>query len=278
MKITETTSYPHPVLAPWSADITDATISTEITFREEGDGNRVSMHCAASLDQPDIVSLIQDGSATFGCFVKCQETGLRSLYRFGFPSGVHHFAPGALMGRVQVRPMVWAENPIAGYSPEGAHAEFPGEFDIEPGQILALDDEQFIIVTRPPLASIESIFEIMSSDQVPDGKFEVDTESDRVTVHMSEATYRLVQALRQTDDITRDVLMNSLYVPVVMQVLDQLTDGYEQFEKYRWLYPFRARCEQADVDIDKLDLLNDAQRLLAQPFALLGNLIPKEED
>jgi hypothetical protein len=278
MKITETASYPHPVLAPWSADITGATISTQITFREEGDANQVSIHCAASLNQPDIVSLIRDGSATFGCFIKCQETGLRSLYRFGFPSGVHHFAPGALLGRVQVRPMVWAETPIAGYSPEGAHAEFAGEFDIVPGQLLALDDEQFILVTRLPLASIESIFEIMSSDQIPDGKFEVDTESDRVTVRMSEATYRLVQALRQTDDITRDVLMNSLYVPVVMQVLDQLTDGYEQFEKYRWLHPFRAKCEQADVDIEKLDLLNDAQRLLAQPFALLGNLIPKEED
>jgi hypothetical protein len=278
MKISETTSYPHPVLAPWSTDIAGATIASRIILREEGDGNPVSIHCETNLDQPDIVRLIQYGRATFGCFIKCQETGLRRVQRFGFPSGVHHFAPGALLGRVQFRPMVWAASRIAGYSPQGAHAEFRGRFDIAPGQILALDDEQLIDVTRPPLASLESIFEIMSSDQVEDGMFEVDTESDRVTVRMSEKTYHLVQGLRQTDDVTRAVVMNSLFVPVVMQVLDQLVEGYEQFEQYRWLHPFRARCELVDVDIEKLDLLNDAQRLLAQPFASLGQLIEKRED
>ena len=33
MKISESTSYPHPVLAPWSNDIADATIETAVTFR-----------------------------------------------------------------------------------------------------------------------------------------------------------------------------------------------------------------------------------------------------
>jgi hypothetical protein len=72
--------------------------------------------------------------------------------------------------------------------------------------------------------------------------------------------------------------MNSLFVPVVMQVLDQLAEGYEQFEQYRWVHPFRARCELVDIDIEKLDLLNDAQRLLAQPFVSLEQLIEKRED
>jgi hypothetical protein len=278
MKISETTSYPHPVLAPWSEDIAGATIDTEITFREKGERNQVSIYFSAKLEQSDIVKLIQDGAATFGCLVKCQETGLRRLQRLGFPTGLYHFAPGALLGRVQLRPMVWAVNRIDSYNPEGAHAEFGNGCDIERGQILALDDEQIIDVTRPPLASIESIFEIIASDQVPDGRFDVDTESDRLTVRMSERTYQLVQSLREENEITRNVIMNCLYIPVVMQVLDQLTDGYEQFEQYRWLHPFRGRCELEGIDVEKPDLLNHAQRLLAMPFSALEQLIEPKED
>jgi hypothetical protein len=279
MKISETTSYPHPVLAPWSTDILGATIEANITFEENSDRGAVSIHCAAALDHPDIVKLIEKGSAEFGFFIKCQETGLRRVQKFGFPSGIHQFAPGALLGRVQLRPMVWATERIPSYNPVGAHPEFEHGCDVEPGEILALDDEQVMDVTRPPLPSIESIFEITSSDQVADGKFEVDTGSDRITVQMSERMFHLVQSLRATDDTTRAVIMNGLYVPVVMQVLGELAEaGYEQFEQYRWLHPFRARCELAQVDIKKLDLLNDAQLLLGQPFCALTVLIDDSEE
>ncbi len=276
MKISETTSFPYPALAPWSDDIVGATIATEFIVREEPDQNRVSIHCSAVLDHPEIVSLIQEGSATFGCYIKCQETGLRRLQEFGFPSGVQHFAPGALLGNVQLRPMVWSLKRIPSYSPRGAHSEFISSSEIAAGQILALDDQQTIEVTRPPLPSVESIFEIVSSPQVVEGVFDVDPQSDRVTVRMGEKTYQLVQALRHTNEMTRITVMNSLYVPILMQILDHLADGLEAFEQYRWFHPFRTRCERAQIDCQNLDLWTDAQRLLEQPFASLKLLTDED--
>lgn len=272
MKISETTSYPHPVLTPWSSDIEGASFTTAIQFRENGDRNQVSIHFQTQLDHPDIVHLIKSGAAGFGCYIRCQDTGMRRLQRIGFPSGVHHFAPGALLGRVQLRPMIWAVKEIPGYSPAGAHPEFTNGSDIQPGEILALDDEQTIDVIRPPLAPLESIFEIIASEEVKEGEFVVDTEADRITVRMAEATYQLVQALRQTDDLSRVAVMNALFVPVVMEVLERLQEGLEQFEQYRWLHPFRARCEATNIDLENPDLLSDAQRLLDKPFALLQRL------
>ncbi|HUD55746.1 MAG TPA: hypothetical protein VMR02_10985 [Terracidiphilus sp.] len=98
MKISESTSYPHPVLAPWSTDISGFVFSTEIICREEEKNHQVTLHCNVTLDHPDILALIQNGSATCGCFIKCQETGFRRLQRVGVPSGTHDFAPGALLG------------------------------------------------------------------------------------------------------------------------------------------------------------------------------------
>lgn len=276
MKISETTSFPYPVLAPWSDDIVDATITTEFTVREELDEHRVSIHCSAVLDHPEIVNLIQEGSATFGCYIKCLETGLRRLQEFGFPSGVQHFAPGALLGNVQLRPMVWSVKRIPNYKPRGAHREFVSSSEIAAGHILALDDLQIIEVTRPPLPSVESIFEIASSPQVAEGAFVINPQSDRITITMGEETHQLVQMLRHTSEITRIAVMNSLYVPTLMQILDQLADGVEAFEQYRWLHPFLARCEQARIDFQNLDLLTDAQRLLEHPFAALRLLTDED--
>lgn len=277
MKINETASYPHPVLAPWSDDIEEAQFASTISFRELEDTGQVSLHCQTTLDHPDIIGLINSGSASFGCYVRCQDTGMRRLQRIGFPTGEHGFAPGALLGRVQIRPMIWSTRAIPNYAPVGAHAEFASSLNLGPGQILALDDEQIIDVTRPPLPPVESIFEIVASDEVGEGEFEIDTEADRITVGMAPNTYELVQALRQTDDVTRVTVMNAVYIPVIMEVLDRLKDGPDPYEQYRWLHPFVARCEAAGVDLKKPDLLNDAQKLLNRPFAMLRILTDGED-
>lgn len=277
MKISETTSYPHPVLAPWSGDIARATFHSELTLREDGSAQQVDIHCETTLDHPELVALIEQGDAAFGCFITCVSTGFRRMQRFGFPSGSHQFAPGALLGRVQLRPMVWALRPVPAYTPKGAHPEFGGATDIEAGQILALDDELRVDVLRPPIPSIESIFEIFSSQEIAEGEFEIDLSGDRIHIMMGEETFSLVQGLRQTDETTRAVIMNALFVPVVMEVLHQIAAGPDQYSQCRWFEPFRKRSELLDVDLKSPELLTDAQILLGRPFTGLGRLV-KEED
>ena len=273
MKISEDTSYPYPVLAPWSSDIDGFTMDSSIKFRESADTRQLSVFCETTMNHPDITRLILDGDVAFGCFVKCQDTGFRRLQPFGFPSGVHHFAPGALLGRVQFRPIIWAVKPLIGYNPQGAHAEFIGGYDIYPGQIIALDEEQFVDVVRLPLASFESIFEIEASSLLDTGCFEVDMLCERIMIRVSEETFTLIQLMRQSDDVARTVIMNSLYVPVVMEILSQLKTGVEQFESYRWYFSFLSRCEQMGVSFNGVNLLDDAQKLLSKPFLRLSMLV-----
>jgi hypothetical protein len=280
MKISETTSYPHPVLTPWAQDIEDATFHADVLLREDGVAQQVDIRCDVTLDQPELVDLIERGDAAFGCFITCVQTGFRRLQRFGFPKGSHQFAPGALLGRVQLRPMVWAQRALSGYDPKGANAEFDGAIDIAPGQILALDDELRVDVLRPPLPSIESVFEIFASPEVDKGEFEIDLGGDRVKVLTDEETYALIQSLRKTDDATTASVMNAFFVPVVMEVLHQVAQGQDQYAQYRWFEPFRKRSELLDVDLKSPVLFTDAHVLLDHPFGSLSALFgaPESED
>lgn len=247
-------------------------------LREHGEAQQVDIHCQTNLGQPDLVRLLERGDAAFGCFITCRDTGLRRLQRFGFPAGSHQFAPGALLGRVQLRPMVWATRPIKAYAPAGADQEFGGAIDVEPGQILALDDEQRVDVLRPAIPAIESIFEIYASQEVEEGDFEIDTSNDRIKVYMGEKTFALVQSLRGAENSTKCVVMNALYVPILMEVLHLLSSGAEEYEQHRWYEPFRKRCELLDVDIEADQLLTNAQRLLDRPFAKLEQLVAAAEE
>lgn len=278
MKISETTSYPHPVLTPWSDDITGADFRAELTLREDGATHQIDIHSEVTLDQPDLLALVETGHAAVGCFITCVSTGFRRMQRLGFPTGSHQFAPGALLGRVQLRPMIWALREISAYLPVGAHVEFGGVTNIAPGQILALDDELRVDVLRPPLPSIESIFEIFASKAVAEGEFEIDLSGDRIKIFMGEATFALIQGLRQSNESTRSVVMNALFAPVVMEVLSQISMGPAQFASCRWFEPFRKRSELLDVDLTAPVLLTDAQILLGQPFKELGQLVDQEEE
>lgn len=270
MKISNSTSYPHPVLAPWSDDIIGFGFQSQIAFRENEQRSQVSIHCHTQLDHPEIVSLIAQGRASFGCYIRCQDTGLRRVQPLGFPDGIHDFAPGAMLGRVYIRPMVWASTPIPHYAPAGAHPEFGAESSLQPGDLIALGEVLAMDVTRPPLPPLESIFEIRLSEDVAEGEFDIDTGLNRVTVSMAKDTYELVQGLRQTDDHSRAAVTNALYVPIIMEVLEQLRDsGPDQFSQHRWLNPFLARCDAIGVDLKKPRLLCDAQKLLDLPFASL---------
>lgn len=278
MKISETTAYPHPVLAPWSDDIADASFEVTIAVRVDEANNQVAIHIKADLEHAGLAELIEEGSAGFGCFITCRETGFRRLQKLGFPVGVHDFAPGALLGPVRLRPMIWAAEEVPGYAPEGANAEFDLPGDVGEGQILALAEEQSVLVLRPPIASVESIFEIQASPELEPGAFSVDLESDRVIVWMHQSYYELVQSLRQTDDATRAVVKNALFVPVIMEMLHSLSDDTEQYEQRRWYEPFQRRCLQVKVDPSHANLLTDAHKVLGTPFEELSTLVSLQDE
>ena len=139
-----------------------------------------------------------------------------------------------------------------------------------------LDDEQRVNVFRPPVASIESIFEIAASAEIDAGLFEVDPGGDRILVRMAQETFDLVQNLRENDPASRSVVMNGLYVPVVMEVLHRLSHGPEDFQSHRWFEPFHRRCDTFGVNFDTIELLSDAHKLLDLPFSGLFSLIDQE--
>jgi len=118
---------------------------------------------------------------------------------------------------------------------------------------------------REKLAQIETIFTIAKADHLEAGTLNVALNSDRIKVLVATDIHETVNRLRG-DTRGRSIVLNSVFLPAVIQVLDSLREGAVAYEGKRWHRVFSAKCDHLGINIDDPDLWLDAQRLLDTPF------------
>ncbi|OBY24383.1 hypothetical protein [Leisingera sp. JC1] len=277
MRFSEETRYPHPVLAHDTGDFIAGEFDMRFTLSEDIATGALSLEHNTTLTEGGIRKLVETGKASVGCFVRCSDTYHTELRNLTWPTGRTDFAAGVLLNRVSLRPIVWLKGRLTGWNPGTIHPEFSPPVDMNGGDIIAIGEEHIISVGQAKLAPIESIFELDRSPDVPEGTLQVELERDRITILAGEKTHETIMLLRE-QKTGKPVVMSSIYLPAVMEVLDALQSGADQYEPYRWHAPFTARCDARGVD-PKADvsILESAQKLLDGPASGLAQLIAEAD-
>lgn len=278
MRFSDETRYPHPVLSHNTGDFTTGEFDLAFRVHEDPKTGALTLNHRIVLTETSIQGLVETGKASIGCFVRCADTYYSELRMLTWHSGRSDFAAGTLLNRVTLRPIIWLNDNLWGWSPGTIHPEFIQPINLERGSILAIGDEHIISVGQAKLAPFESIFELDCSQDIPEGTFQVDVDQERITILASEKTYDVIIYLRAQAD-GRPVVMNSVYLPVVMEVLDALqgSDG-KLYEERRWYSPFMARCDALGIDPNADgSILENAQRLLDGPAKGLTQLVEESQ-
>lgn len=273
MRLTNEMTFPHPVLASWRDDLRSGEFEVEIGFEEDVQEGGVELKFEGRLDSAAIMDLISAGRAMLGCFVICTATGLRRLIELGSFPASYTFAPGELLDTVLLRPIVWMLCDVSHWRPDGVHPEFDGSQELTAGDIVAMADEFSITVLQADLPALETIFDLKVAENVPEGEFEIDLRRERITILAGPQTKHLVDTLREMKGPESAVVMNGLYIPTIMTVLSSIgTHGDDDYAGFRWLEPFRRRCERLEIEPSVTTAFRDAQRLLEVPFRDLQKL------
>lgn len=271
MKFSDSMRFPHPVLAPDTGDYSSGDFLIDFLVEEVFKTGQVALAYEISVTHPDIAQLVIDGRARVGVFVRCQDTYFSSLRELGWPSGKIDFPGGKLLNRVSVRPLIWLVASAVPWSPSGVHPEFDLPVFLKPADIVAIGEETILHIGKAKLAPLESIFALQRSDDVPDGQIRVDLDPDKITIILHSNTFDAVNELRSSPK-GRIVVLNAIYLPVLMEVLDTLRGGIEAHDHKRWAQPFLARCLSKGVELGGAELLADAQALLEMPASTLRTL------
>jgi len=261
------------VLGVGSGDFDSGYFEIRFEVNEDCRTGDLALKYEIILTEKGIIELVKEGSAGIGCFIVCLDTYYTELRKMPWPTGCSDFAAGKLLNRVTLRPVIWMEGDLSGWDPGTIHPEFSPPLSFNRGDIIAIGPEEIISVGQAKLLPIESIFEIVSSPAVECGKLQVDLMRDRITILASEETHKTILSLRGLAT-GRPVVMNAIYLPVVMEVLDALRGNLSLYEAQRWYSPFMARCETKGVDPDaRSSILESAEILLDAPTGSLSRLV-----
>ncbi len=273
MRLSSETRFPHPVLAPGNGDFDAGRFDMKFNLVEHMQTGALTLEHRIALTEPNIVNLVETERAAVGCFVRCADTFFAELRPMSWPEGRSDFAAGRLLNRVSLRPVVWLLEGIPNWDPGTINPEFAPPVAVDRGDIIALGTEHVISVGQAKLRPIESIFQLDRSPDVPEGTLQVDPDGDRITILAGPGTYETIRVLREQAKGPQ-IVMNSIYLPVVMEVLDALRMSEEAYQSRRWYRTFRAKCDAMGVDpsVDS-SMLESAQKLLNGPARLLATLL-----
>lgn len=273
MRISDKTRFPHPVLGPDTGDFVVGEFSVEVEVKENRSTGAVTLDHTITLTEPGITALVESNQASVGCIIRCVDTFFSDLRQMAWPTGRTDFPPGLLLNRVSLRPIVWLKTDLSDWDPRTIHHEFEPPVSLNNGDVIAVGEELIISVGQAKLAPIESIFDLVKSEDIPEGMFEVDTTGHRIALLVNNEMFQTLAQLRLKADGS-EILMSSIYMPALMEVLDALRNKDQSYEHLRWHQPFLAKCDLKGIRIEpNMSILKAAQILLERPVVRLNKLI-----
>ena len=277
MRLSQESRFPHPVLGLETGDFTAGGFDVEFVLVEDRNSGALTLQHEITLTEPEIRQLVETERAAAGCFVRCADTFFAELRSMSWPKGRSDFAPGKLLNRVSLRPIVWLLEDLPDWDPGTINPEFSPPVSLDRGDIIAVGAEHIISVGQAKLKPIESIFELDRSPDVPEGTLQVDPDRERITILAGPGTYETIRLLREQAR-GRPVAMNAVFLPAVMEVLDALRTSEGGYEGRRWYQTFLAKCDAKGIDPSAgSSILDSAQKLLDGPAGLLSVLVTDTE-
>ena len=267
MKLSNDMLFAHPVLSSTSTDFKDALFDTDFTVTI-GEKDNLDVLASLMLKCADINALLDSGGAGSGFFLICPQTYDNRLIEMAPGSKGHRFKASDFFGTIRLRPVIWSKEERKHWRSAYLHPEYGGAVDFPAAAILALGDEQTFSVDRERLKPFESIFSLAALDELSPGEIAVDTDADKITIKVHSQTKESIEGIRNSRT-GRNILLNAVYLPVLMQVLNEVATDRSRCETRQWFRIFEAKSASKGVSLSQPDFLRDAQRLLACPFQMI---------
>ena len=271
-------SFGYPVLRdllagedPELLDYPKKTFEPSVSFKVDANNpESLLLKYEISLNVAELKEAVGNGTSEFHLRVKCQKTFYCQTFRTSDFEGDIKLEGKQFRDLVEISVLLVAKKDFV-LTPKSCHSDFRGvDFSIARGNVLAWGAPTSYSVEREQFRSVRAIFDFNKNDEVPVGEFLLRTDEDYVGVDVHPSMYDSVR-IAENDPKRRLLILNSLYVPVLMQLLYILKSAPELADEYRWASVLVAKCNQLEIDIDEEHKLpSNAQKLLHMPLDIIS--------
>ena len=264
-------TYFHPVLRESTQDFVDGSaFSVELKPRLNQNKNdeNLSIDYKVELTSPGIQAQLSDGSAQVFLDLYSKETITRILSPLVDEEGSIEFKPGQLLGILEVQAAVIATKSIKSYSPAGMNAEYGDlKFNVPPGSILAIG-EKILLPLSFKRIKLESLIRVQLSKDLDPDVYELNLDSDFITILMGESFHALWDIMR-SDSAVKPYLALSIYKDTFVEALS-LIHKTEEAEEFNWAQALIARCENSGIKLEDLSNFSSQNQAALKLLRELG--------
>jgi hypothetical protein len=276
MKNNRNRTLPHPLLSPYSTDVTPNTFVFDC---KDGDitADRDSWLISGRIrhECPDLAAHVAAGSAVFGLHVECSRTFYRAWFRESGQEVKLNLPANLVRGKVELLAMCVAARDLPSYSLSGQHEDYQGTtFQISPGDLLAVAHEISFdaYIDLDPIRKISSILDIRRSPERVTGPAQIDFNGDHIQVELAQQDYQHYIELR-ADPSVRGLLSSNVVFPSVLQAVNHLSRlSPEELDEAkagrRWCRCLSARLkrERLAPDAPPEAVFTTVQNILRDPI------------
>ena len=279
-------AWPHPVLRPpsYGDDYPHAEFQVELEVKRIQGSTAIEVTAEFQLSDPDLLGLVTEGAAHYVLLIKASQPHFRDLVRSNSPRITKAFAKGDLSGRTEFTPLLVCTRELPAFRAVGWHPDFAGRrFNIAVGAVLAEDEPKDYWIDTADEAPLGSIFGHRPSANVPEGRWEYQLDTDRIWIVMSNADAARYMVARDRADRQPEgqYLMNGLYLPALIAVLNDVDQNADDYRDYRWFAYLDQRLDAVGckpLGSKASNRLIDAQKVLEGPFLRMPLIAEAETD
>lgn len=282
--------YPYPVLTPYTDDIKNSVYETSVSCSRRGEFYIFKLRCITSNDY--LFSLIEKSEAIYLFHFECAITGFRKTYTTQKNELEISIPVANLKDTVEICSFITANKDIATYCNPDAAEDYGGSsFYIEKGCVLAVGNPCDIKIPKitDELASKDSIFLIIKSDNSKDHSMKIDTSGDRLKVILPSDDFNNYRILK-SNGFMQPVLTSMIIVPALIFSLQELKYAVENQTDWadkkdlKWVQTIQQKVKkecklELEEFIKDCDPVEYAQELIGSPITLgLNNLAEKNNE
>lgn len=272
-------SYPYPVLGNSDDVLFDEMPRAEISVEEQHNYYKVMVDI--QIDNEAILNLIDKGMAEYVCRYESSATLLRNISVSKRKDFFFLIEKQLVKGPIYFSPMIIAKRDFV-YKNNCFHEDYNNEsFDMERGDYLAVlprlrydADLDF-----SSLRAVGSFINIRKNDNPNIKEVEFDLESDKIGILLPEDMYQMYVDNTNIRS-SAGVLHSSMAMNALVFALAHFQDDNYRETKWARSIDYRIKNEKqfSDVDINDMDILSVANRMMANPYRrLFDELINKNK-
>lgn len=255
-----------------TGDYKEGSFSIEFSVVEGADSGKVRFNYQVQLDEPGLANL-RGKMISAVVFLICKDTFTDKLFILDGDAESFEVDEANLRGKIELLPLLVARNAINNFESQNLHDEFAKQtWAFSEADVLAIGARSIFSIGHEKLAPIASIFKLAINESIENDIVIVDIESETIEIHVNEQTMRLIENMRAQSRY-RSLVLNSIYLPAVMDVLSKLSTDAERLSDKGWYKPFMARCDVMGIDVSNINPLKDAQMLLNKPIRKLEKIL-----